>query len=65
MKLERKEQILPAGPSGLPDLGYGSRFQAGYYLAPMWRMDGRGRGLLLKLQHQCLGHTGYAAAQGL
>lgn len=39
-----EETTDPAGPGGLPDLGYGSRFQAGYFLSPTGRWDGVGGG---------------------
>lgn len=60
-----KEQQTPRAP-GLPDLGYGSRFQAGHFLSPTRRWDGGGRGRLslLRLQDGRWGHTGSAAAQG-
>lgn len=63
MKLERKEQILQ-GPVGFQIWDMDQDFKQAIIWLPRGEWMGGGRGLLLKLQHQCLGHTGYAAAQG-
>ena len=42
-----EETTDPAGPGGLPDLGYGSRFQAGYFLSPTGRWDGVGGAVIV------------------
>ena len=63
MKLERKEQILQ-GPVGFQIWDMDQDFKQAIIWLPCGEWMGGGWGLLLKLQRQCLGHTGYAAAQG-